>query len=131
MPDRDAAGEAEERLAVPGRESGVAVCEAGESIRIEYMNRLITPRSQRRIIGTVFPSIVVVCAIDDAGGGEAGLYGRTCPVEVAVDERDDGRRLAGRRLRDRWQAVVRRVARVAQTKTSGAGRRRSGPEAGC
>ena len=53
--------------------SGVAVCEPGESIRIEYMKRLITPRSQRRIIGTVLPSIVVVISIDEAGGGEAGL----------------------------------------------------------
>ena len=53
--------------------SGVAVCDAGESIRIEYMKRLITPRSQRRIIGTVLPSIVVVISIDDGGGGAAGL----------------------------------------------------------
>ena len=40
---------------------------------IEYMNRLITPRSQRTIIGTVRPSIVVVNWIDEAGGGAAGL----------------------------------------------------------
>ena len=52
--------------------SGAAVCEAGESIMIEYMKRLITPRSQRTIIGTVFPSIVVVCAIVAASGGAAG-----------------------------------------------------------
>ena len=38
------------------------------------MNRLITPRSQRAIIGTVRPSMVVVCTIADAGGGEAGSY---------------------------------------------------------
>ena len=48
----------------------------GERIRIEYMKRLITPRSQRRIIGTVLPSIVVVWRIDAAGGGAAGSYGR-------------------------------------------------------
>ena len=39
---------------------------------IEYMKRLITPRSQRRIMGTVLPSMVVVCRIDPAGGGAAG-----------------------------------------------------------
>ena len=55
--------------------SSVDVCENGDRTRIEYMNRLITPRSQRTIIGTVRPSIVVVCTIADAGGGEAGSYG--------------------------------------------------------
>jgi hypothetical protein len=39
---------------------------------IEYMKRLMTPRSQRAIIGTVRPSIVVVCRIADAAGGAAG-----------------------------------------------------------
>ncbi len=61
------------------RSGAAASCVAGESIRIEYMKRLITPRSQRRIIGTVFPSIVVVCSIDAAGGGAAGSYGRYAP----------------------------------------------------
>ena len=55
--------------------SSVDVCEYGDRTMIEYMNRLITPRSQRTIIGTVRPSIVVVCRIEDAGGGAAGSYG--------------------------------------------------------
>jgi hypothetical protein len=60
--------------------SGVAtLCACGESIMIEYMKRLITPRSQRKIIGTTLPSSVVVIAIDEAGGGAAGSYGTNAP----------------------------------------------------
>src|ERR687897_704972 len=54
------------------RMSAADVWEYGERTMIEYMNRLITPRSQRTTIGTVRPSIVVVCRIEDAGGGAAG-----------------------------------------------------------
>ena len=44
------------------------------------MKRLMTPRSQRRIIGTVLPSIVVVSSIDAGAGGAAGSYGRNAPA---------------------------------------------------
>ena len=70
---------------------------------IEYMKRLITPRSQRRIIGTVLPSIVVVCSIDAGRRRRGRVVVEELPGEVAVDEADDRRRLARRRLRDRRQ----------------------------
>ncbi len=91
--------------------SGVAVCEPGESIRIEYMKRLITPRSQRRIIGTVLPSIVVVMLDRRCGRRRGRVVGQERARQVAVDERRHRRRFARRRLRDRRQAHPGRVAR--------------------